>query len=52
MSLKAFHIVFHHPLQWTGTGVPACGWLVSGLSAGGMKKDVFFGISSLMGASR
>ena len=49
MSLKAFHIVFITLSSGLALG---CGvWLlVSSLSAGGMKKDVFFGVSSLIGA--
>jgi membrane protein implicated in regulation of membrane protease activity len=49
MSLKAFHIVFITLSSGLALG---CGvWLlVSGLSAAGMKKDVFFGVSSLLGA--
>jgi hypothetical protein len=49
MSLKAFHIVF---ITLSSALALGCGvWLlVSGFSADGMKKDVFFGISSLVGA--
>ena len=50
MSLKAFHIVFIILSRGLALGCGA--WLlVSGLSADGMKKDVFFGISSLIGAA-
>jgi hypothetical protein len=45
-----FHIVF---ITLSSALALGCGvWLlVSGLSAGGMRKDVFFGISSLMGSA-
>jgi hypothetical protein len=48
MSLKAFHIIF---ITLSSALALACGvWLlISGFSADGMKKDVFFGISSLVG---
>lgn len=48
MSLKAFHIVFIIVSSALAFG---CGvWLLSnGLSADGTKKDVLFGISSLLG---
>ena len=50
MSLKAFHIVFITVSSALALG---CGvWLlVSGFSAGGTKTDIFFGISSLVGAA-
>ena len=50
MSLKTFHIIF---ITLSSALAVGCGvWLlVSGLSADGMKKDVFFGISSLLGAA-
>jgi hypothetical protein len=48
MSLKTFHIIFITLSSGLALG---CGvWLlVSGLSAGGARKDIFFGISSLLG---
>jgi hypothetical protein len=50
MSLKAFHIVFITVSSGLALG---CGvWLlVSGFSADGTKKDIFFGIGSLVGAA-
>jgi hypothetical protein len=50
MSLKAFHIVFITVSSGLALG---CGvWLlISGFSAGGTKKDIFFGIGSLVGAA-
>ncbi|MGO8837097.1 MAG: hypothetical protein ACLQAH_03635 [Limisphaerales bacterium] len=49
MSLKTFHIIFITVSSALALG---CGvWLlISGFSADGTKKDVFFGISSLIGA--
>jgi hypothetical protein len=50
MSLKAFHIIFITVSSALALG---CGvWLlISGFSADGAKKDIFFGISSLVGAA-
>ena len=48
MSLKTFHIVF---ITLSSALALGCGvWLlISGFSADGTKKDIFFGISSLLG---
>jgi hypothetical protein len=48
MSLKTFHIIF---IILSSALALGCGaWLlISGFSADGTKKDVFFGISSLVG---
>jgi hypothetical protein len=48
MSLKTFHIIFITVSSALALG---CGvWLlISGFSADGTNKDVFFGISSLVG---
>jgi hypothetical protein len=50
MSLKAFHIIFITVSSALALG---CGvWLlVSGFSADGTKKDIFFGLGSLVGAA-
>ena len=50
MSLKAFHIVFITLSSGLALG---CGvWLlVSGFSADGQKKDILFGIASLLGGA-
>jgi len=50
MSLKTFHIVF---ITLSSALALGCGvWLlISGFSADGTKKDIFFGISSLVGAA-
>jgi len=48
MSLKTFHIVF---ITLSSALALGCGaWLlVEGLSAGGPKKDILFGVGSLLG---
>jgi len=48
MSLKTFHIVF---ITLSSALALGCGvWLlISGFSADGSKKDILFGISSLLG---
>ncbi|HTY86490.1 MAG TPA: hypothetical protein VMB80_03420 [Candidatus Acidoferrum sp.] len=48
MSLKTFHIIF---ITLSSGLALACGvWLlVTGFSADGTKKDILFGISSLLG---
>ena len=50
MSLKAFHLIF---ITLSSALALGCGvWLlVSGFSADGTRKDVFFGFSSLVGGA-
>ena len=49
MSLKTFHIIF---ITLSSALALGCGiWLlISGFSADGTRQDVFFGLSSLVGA--
>ena len=50
MSLKTFHIIF---ITLSSALALGCGiWLlITGFSADGTRKDIFFGLSSLVGAA-